>query len=385
MWLLPSSPSVPATQDSSSQYTSPAPDHEWWLTLSGKPTQRPSSWRGWRTRPWSRLLFGAETSPTWTPRCSEVSGWSPPGSPASRGAQPVKALGFDDERWIWPDLARIVRDVGPRLVFLENVPGLLVRGGLGAVLGDLAEMGFDAEWGVLSAADAGATQLRERVYVLAHAVRSGDRAQPRGVHGDALRRSRSLNGHEPDCGGEALADSDDSGLSRPPVRVQRRRPDEEGGDAGGNGAALVHANDSGQPHERPKRVRPEDVGPEGAGRVVAYANGQAGRSTAGDGESCAGSSPAERTGPAESGRCRSPVLGIFPPGPDDLRAWAEVLAVDPSLEPSLRRVADGPSGGVDGYDDPTRTDQLRALGNGVVPLAGALALRLLAERAGVTL
>ena len=57
-----------------------------------------------------------------------------------------KQLAQEDERHLWPDVARVVREVAPQLVYLENVPGLLVRG-MGDVLGDLADLGFDAEWG----------------------------------------------------------------------------------------------------------------------------------------------------------------------------------------------------------------------------------------------
>lgn len=79
-----------------------------------------------------------------------------------------KQLGTDDDRWLWPDIARIVGDVEPRYVFLENVPGV-VRAGLAEVLGDLARLGFDAEWGLLSAAAVGAPHRRERFWLLAHA------------------------------------------------------------------------------------------------------------------------------------------------------------------------------------------------------------------------
>lgn len=76
--------------------------------------------------------------------------------------------GTEDERWIWPDLARIVREVEPQLVFLENVPGLLL-GGIEHVLSDLAEIGFNAEWDVLSAAQCRASHFRERLFILAYA------------------------------------------------------------------------------------------------------------------------------------------------------------------------------------------------------------------------
>ena len=77
-----------------------------------------------------------------------------------------KRKGTEDERWLWPEIVRILRDVGPRLVFLENVPGIL-RQGLGEVLGTLAEFGFAAEWDFLPAADVGALHFRRRWWVLA--------------------------------------------------------------------------------------------------------------------------------------------------------------------------------------------------------------------------
>ena len=80
--------------------------------------------------------------------------------------------GVEDERWLWPDIARIVRGLRPSVVWLENVPGLAVHG-LGHVLGSLAELGFDAEWGVFRASEAGAPHRRARIFVLAYSDRSG--------------------------------------------------------------------------------------------------------------------------------------------------------------------------------------------------------------------
>ena len=85
--------------------------------------------------------------------------------------QPVsvagKKRGQEDERWLWPEFARIVRVVRPKYVLVENVPGLLVRG-MGNVLGDLAALGYDAEWFVFPARAVGAAHLRERVFIFAH-------------------------------------------------------------------------------------------------------------------------------------------------------------------------------------------------------------------------
>ena len=68
---------------------------------------------------------------------------------------------------LWSEMARIIGEVRPRYAFVENSPMLTSRG-LGTVLGDLAAMGFDARWGVISAADVGAPHLRERIWIVAH-------------------------------------------------------------------------------------------------------------------------------------------------------------------------------------------------------------------------
>ena len=67
-----------------------------------------------------------------------------------------KGAGIDGARsGMWFHMARIVGEVRPSFVFVENSPMLTSRG-LGRVLGDLAALGFDAEWGVLGAAAVGA-------------------------------------------------------------------------------------------------------------------------------------------------------------------------------------------------------------------------------------
>ena len=68
---------------------------------------------------------------------------------------------------MWFHMARIVGEVRPRFVFVENSPMLTSRG-LGTVLGDLAALGYDARWGVLGAADVGAPHQRDRIWIVAH-------------------------------------------------------------------------------------------------------------------------------------------------------------------------------------------------------------------------
>ncbi len=65
------------------------------------------------------------------------------------------------------DLMRLVRQVRPRYILLENVAALL-HTGMDAVLGELSESGYDAEWDVISAASVGAPHLRERVFIVGY-------------------------------------------------------------------------------------------------------------------------------------------------------------------------------------------------------------------------
>lgn len=80
--------------------------------------------------------------------------------------------GTEDERWLWPHIFGLVREIRPRNIFLENVPGLL-HGGIEHVLGDLASVGFDAEWTSVRASDVGAPHRRERVFILGITSSSG--------------------------------------------------------------------------------------------------------------------------------------------------------------------------------------------------------------------
>ncbi|HET9087151.1 MAG TPA: DNA cytosine methyltransferase [Acidobacteriaceae bacterium] len=81
-----------------------------------------------------------------------------------------KRAGIDGERsGLWGEYARIIGELRPRYVVVENVAALLGRG-MGRVLGDLAALGYDAEWEIISAADVGAPHLRERVWIVAYAA-----------------------------------------------------------------------------------------------------------------------------------------------------------------------------------------------------------------------
>ena len=84
-----------------------------------------------------------------------------------------KGAGIDGERsGLWREMARIIGEVRPRFAFVENSPMLTSRG-LGRVLGDLAEMGYDARWGIISAENAEAAHKRERIWIFSYSNRNG--------------------------------------------------------------------------------------------------------------------------------------------------------------------------------------------------------------------
>lgn len=78
-----------------------------------------------------------------------------------------RRLAGDDERNLWPATRDVICAVAPAYVLLENVAGLLSSGYFGVVLGDLADLGLDAEWGVFRASREGAGHQRERLFIVA--------------------------------------------------------------------------------------------------------------------------------------------------------------------------------------------------------------------------
>ena len=113
-----------------------------------------------------------------------------------------KGAGIDGESsGLWSEYARIIGDVRPRYVIVENSSALTERG-LGRVLGDLAALGYNAEWHCLQAADLGAPHIRDRMWIVSNA--SSERRQPAAIKPLFARRSAFEFYHrwpvEPDVG-----------------------------------------------------------------------------------------------------------------------------------------------------------------------------------------
>jgi len=110
--------------------------------------------------------------------------------------------GTQDPRHIWPWIAEGIRHLRPRLAVMENVPGHLTKG-FGEVIGTLAEMGYDATWGCVRASDAGACHRRERVFIVATDADSAGR-QGRGRPVESPRELAAAAGHLPADAGVKL-------------------------------------------------------------------------------------------------------------------------------------------------------------------------------------
>lgn len=84
-----------------------------------------------------------------------------------------KGAGIEGERsGLWSEMARIIGEVRPRYVFVENSP-MLVSRGLTRLISDLAQMGYDAQWARFSASNFGAPHIRDRIWIVGNTTSKG--------------------------------------------------------------------------------------------------------------------------------------------------------------------------------------------------------------------
>lgn len=118
-----------------------------------------------------------------------------------------KGVGIEGARsGLWAEYARIIRELRPRYVVVENVPALITRG-LGRVLGDLAESGYDATWDCIPAEAVGAHHRRDRLFVIAWSTADADGLEVR----DGTERKE---GRRYDVQGDWNAEPRDDGNAR---------------------------------------------------------------------------------------------------------------------------------------------------------------------------
>ncbi len=240
---------------------------------------------------------------------------------------------------LWREYARIIRVVRPRFVFVENVAGLLSME-FGHVLGDLAALGYDAEWAVFRASDAGAPHRRERVFVLA--VADAERIEGIERHdADALGR-RSGNAEQTRVGGSV---GDAAGARREGIAG-----------AGGAGGGRV----SGIARSASEAMADADITRLEGRRVPGRGRGEQRTSRARGPGGHGGGGAQPRLGRVADGLPRGLDAHRWPAG-----------RVEAQHEWEAPRVAQGV---------PERRQRLKSLGNAVVPQQAALAWRVLSAR-----
>ena len=223
------------------------------------------------------------------------------------------------------EIARLVGEIRPRFVFLENVSAITVRGAE-RVVGELCRLRYDCRWGVLSASDVGAHHERDRWWLLAHATGAVSAGLP----------SRAPAPHaEPGISGEVENPRCTQWESRPEIQGDVRGMSANGQTrniAKRPGQALPNAN-----RLSPKRAQQQD----GEGRGVGVGGTGNGKVADSCSQRLEGRQQPEANGPAYRKSANS-----YQP----IRRWEP--------EPNVGRVAHGV---------PFRAHRLRGLGNAVVP------------------
>lgn len=227
---------------------------------------------------------------------------------------------------LWYEYARLIGELRPRYAIMENV-GALVGRGLDAVLGSLAQIGYDAEWQDIRASDVGAPHRRERIWIVAYPdsdhVPGGSKPRERIERPTQSPRSGSYRGES----GHDVADA--TGNGREPRGAECERFKRQPGAIGGSCdvADASSAGVRGLPVQ-PGRSQLSNDDSLRSGESMADADGQG---------------LEEREGlPGDDGAEQQAALGDS--------WWA--------VEPDVGRVAHG---------IPARVDRLRCLGNAIVP------------------
>lgn len=265
-----------------------------------------------------------------------------------------KKKGLKDHRNLWPAFARIVRDVRPHVCFFENVSNHLNLGFF-EVSGELQGLGYEVAATLVTAAEVGAPQERERLFilgVLSDAERNTVRDQPERGQSDSPERRDTESAHD----GKELANGNSDGFcteqiattedGNPPSRHDTHRRRDELADPD-----RKIRRDELQPGKPGKSRR---TGSQGGRAELGHTHGQ--------GREGGISWKPENYGPYKSG-------WLFPPGKNDYERWGQLLRDHPEVYPAVESEIRKPPHG-----HPYWTDECRCNGNGVVPLQAAYAL-----------
>ena len=284
--------------------------------------------------------------------------------------QPFSAAGQrkgkQDPRHLWPWIADGIRLLRPRCCFFENVEGHISLG-LSDVIEDLAGMGYRPTWGIFSASECGAPHQRKRIFILAH--NDSERSQE-------LARQVSTQSNTPPLGKFVLlanssSQRSSSGLSGQESRYERK----PGITQHGCREAWPSRPGEQQYGWEPPRVVADghrlDRSAQAEGREHDRQAGPAGEELGNaEGWQDDGREPGDMEGETGKGGCVDHAVDGAGEEPHQRQT-----------QPPLGGDSDGSAGGMDyaelcvSYDN--RTDELRLLGNGVVPATAERAFRVL--------
>jgi DNA (cytosine-5)-methyltransferase 1 len=261
-----------------------------------------------------------------------------------------KRRGEEDPRHLWPWVRTAISELRPRYAILENVRGHLSMGGL-SVIGELASIGYDAEWRIVSAASVGANHRRDRVIIVAY---------PQSQCGNGLidnardsEQSESTTQFGDSGRSQAMADSDNarggtsrSGTNRNGTQEVQEWQHEPQSWLSGCSTNVADTDSTPRQQQQERQVQESNIGGCSTGQGnLAYAS---------------------------SKRCMDTFSAIFPTNgrfpsfaePAERGWW--------TTEPDMGRVAHGV---------PKRVDRLRGLGNAVVPQVAEVIGRLVISHA----
>ena len=285
------------------------------------------------------------------------------GYPCQPFSSAGKRLGREDPRHLWPYIADGISILRPRLCFFENVEGHISLG-LREVIEHLGRLGYSSTWGIFSAAQVGAPHQRKRVFVLAHRIGAG----LEGLTGDVERAGRqSLGSSGSTCEG-SLPSLWPSRPGQPQFAWEPPRI------VGGVPQKLADfcAGDE-QPRNGPASASRPSLGDEQRGQdAVSHGGSGVCRGDQGD-ESGAvvGNARSEESNRLSSRAKRDEMAEAGQPGRRQ-------------TQPTLGRDSDGLAGGLDYAElcvsGDSRVDELRLLGNGVVPAVASRAYSVLIKQ-----
>lgn len=147
-----------------------------------------------------------------------------------------KRKGEADERNLWPDTARIIGDIRPQFIMLENVPGIVSTGFVWNVVGDLAEMGYDARWGIISAAEVGAPHRRERWWCFAKRTDTDVGGRDKTL---TVRKRREQWEEYSSVCARSFTNPDSHGLNREDIHIRQRGQNETASESSGRSADVA--------------------------------------------------------------------------------------------------------------------------------------------------